>query len=289
MPFLTSLAKASARGYGFTTGASQEQAWNLSFASQTSPAESFSVNGQDSSPQGLFFSSDGSKMYFSSESGRIYQYTDTIPWDVNNLVYLQKLETNATTGAARGVFFRSDGLKMYISGEGGIVSRAIYEYDLSVAWDISTGTYLQNKNVGTETSSIADLFFKPDGLTMYVLGGGGNLNQYTLSSAWDVSTASYNVTLSFPSIDSAAAGLFFRPDGTQFFTCGPQNAGSGLDGNVYSFNVATPWDLTTASYSKKLYVGNNEIFPRGVFFRDNGLQFWIIGDSADTVFSYSIT
>jgi hypothetical protein len=288
MPFIASLAKASARGYGFGTSI-PAQAWNLSFASQTSPAESFFLAGQDSSPQGLFFKPDGSKMYFSSESGFIYEYTDTIPWDVNNLVYVQKKETNATTGAARGVFFRSDGLKMYISGQGGLVTRAIYEYDLSSAWDISTATYLQNKNVGTETSSVADLFFKSDGLSMYVLGGGGNLNQYTLSSAWDVSTASYNVTLSFPSIDPAAAGLFFRPDGTQFFTCGPNNAGSGLDGNVYSFTIATPWDLTTATYSKKVYVGNNEAFVKAVFFRGNGLQFWILGDSADTVFSYSIT
>jgi hypothetical protein len=74
----------------------------------------------------------------------------------------------------------------------------VNEYDLSTAWDITTASYLQNFSVAAQETNPQDLFFKPDGTKMYVIGSSGDdVNEYDLSTAWDVTTASYlqNFTL----------------------------------------------------------------------------------------------
>ena len=69
------------------------------------------------------------------------------------------------------MFFKPDGLKMYVIGTTG---DDVNEYDLSTAWDISTAVFLQLFYVGTQEQFPEGLFFKPDGLKMYVIGSTGD-------------------------------------------------------------------------------------------------------------------
>jgi len=64
------------------------------------------------------------------------------------------------------VFFKPDGTKMYIAG---YATYAVYEYDLSGAWDISTASYIQNFDTSSTAtpSTPASLFFKSDGTKMF--------------------------------------------------------------------------------------------------------------------------
>jgi DNA-binding beta-propeller fold protein YncE len=89
------------------------------------------------------------------------------------------------------LFFKPDGAKMYVLGATG---DDVNEYDLSIAWDISTASYVQNFSVASEELGPSGLFFKPDGSKMYITGfDGDDVNEYDLSAAWDVSTASFRV------------------------------------------------------------------------------------------------
>ncbi|MEK7606375.1 MAG: hypothetical protein AAB458_02165, partial [Patescibacteria group bacterium] len=79
------------------------------------------------------------------------------------------------------VFFKPDGLKMYVvedfSGSG------INEYNLSTAWNVSTASFLQVKDISAEGDSPHGLFFKPDGLKMYVTEAvDDEVNEYNLST-----------------------------------------------------------------------------------------------------------
>jgi hypothetical protein len=59
-------------------------------------------------------------------------------------------------------------------------------------WDISTAVYLQNFSISAQEATPHGLFFKPDGLKMYISGAGGDdVNEYNLSTAWDISTSVY--------------------------------------------------------------------------------------------------
>jgi hypothetical protein len=67
---------------------------------------------------------------------------------------------------------------MYIVGVSG---QDVNEYDLSTAWDISSASYLQNFSVSAQETSPRGVFFKPDGLKMYIVGvSGQDVNEYDL-------------------------------------------------------------------------------------------------------------
>jgi sugar lactone lactonase YvrE len=178
----------------------------------------------------------------------------------------------------QGLFFKPDGTKMYVVGS---LGDDVNEYNLSSAWDVSTASYLQNFIVNGQDTSPQDLFFKPDGTKMYILGGAGDdVNEYNLSSAWDVSTASYVRNFSVAAQETEPQGLFFKPDGTKMYVVGS----SGDDVNEY--NLSSAWDVSTASYLQNFSLGGN---PQGIFFKPDGTKMYIIESVNDVVNEYNLS
>jgi DNA-binding beta-propeller fold protein YncE len=102
----------------------------------------------------------------------------------------------------------------------------------TLAWDVSTATYLQNFSVATQEATPAGVFFKPDGLKMYVIGTtGDSVYEYNLSTAWDVSTATYLQNFSVATQEATPFGLFLRDDGLKMYVVG--TAGD----SVYEYNL----------------------------------------------------
>ena len=185
-------------------------AWDVSTATYTSM---FDYGAQDIGPQGLAFSTDGTKMYFSgSGTDTVYQYTLGTAWDVTTASYSSLSKSvGSESGDAMGVAFSSDGTKMYVIGS------AVFQYTLSTAWNVSTATY--------DSVSLAlggtDLSFSPDGTKLFILDNFDTIYQYNLATAWDLSTATYssfsfNVTAQEPS----SGGLTFSYDGDKMYVVG---------------------------------------------------------------------
>ena len=256
-------------------------AWDVSAASFDFPTEGyFSVAAQETSPQGMFFKPDGTKMYIIGASGDdVNEYDLSTAWDINSASYLQNFSVAAQEAAPSGIFFKPDGLKMYVIGFSG---DDVNEYDLSTAWDVSTASYLQNFSVSAQETDPTGVFFKSDGLKMYVLGASGrDVNEYDLSTAWDVSSASYLQNFSVSAQETGPTGIFFKPDGTKMYVIGI----SGDDVNEY--DLSTAWDITSASYLQNFSVSAQETGPTGVFFKPDGTKMYVIGDTGDAVWQYS--
>ena len=116
------------------------------------------------------------------------------------------------------VYFRDDGLKMYVVG---LNLDRVYEYDLSIAWDVTSASFVQNFSVVTQEINPTGLFFKPDGTRMYVVGlTGDDVNEYDLSIAWDVATATYTQNVSVAAQEIVPNGIYFKPDGTRMYITG---------------------------------------------------------------------
>jgi DNA-binding beta-propeller fold protein YncE len=176
--------------------------------------------------------------------------------------------------------FKPDGTKMYIVGDTG---NDVNEYDLSTAWDISTASYLQNFSVAAQETVPNGLFFKPDGLKMYIVGQtGDDVNEYDLSTAWDISTASYLQNFSVSAQETVPQGLFFKPDGTKMYIVGD----TGNDVNEY--DLSTAWDISTASYLQNFSVAAQDTDPYGLFFKPDGLKMYILGVVGDAVYEYDL-
>jgi DNA-binding beta-propeller fold protein YncE len=256
-------------------------AWDLSTASFDFPTEGyFSVSAQELVPQDIFFKPDGLKMYVLGSSGDdVNEYDLSTAWDVTSASYLQNFSVAAQETYPSGIFFKPDGTKMYILGNTG---DAVNEYDLSTAWDITTASYLQNFSVSAQDIVPQDIFFKPDGTKMYILGtDGDDVNEYDLSTAWDVTSASYLQNFSVSAQEATPQGIFFKPDGTKMYVLGH----SGDDVNEY--DLSTAWDVSSASYLQNFSVSAQETLPTGVFFKPDGTKMYILGAAGDAVWQYS--
>ena len=254
------------------------EGWSLGAASYD--GVSFSVAAQETGPRNISFKPDGTKMYVLGIVGDdVNEYDLSTAWDISTASYNQNFSVAAQETGPFGLFFKPDGTKMYICGN---LGDDVNEYDLSTAWDISTASFLQLFSVSTQDSTPTGLFFKSDGTKMYVAGDAGNdINEYDLSTAWDISTASYLQNFSVASQETLLGGLSFKDDGTKMYVVGYDN------GNVNEYNLSTAWDISTASFSQSFYIGGQQAVAIGLFFKPDGTQMFISGQTPTSIFSYS--
>jgi len=189
---------------------------------------------------------------------------------------------SAEETAPSGLFFSPDGLNMYVNGSTG---DDVNQYTLSTAWNVSTATYVRLFSTAAQDSVPIDLFFKPDGLSMYVMGNNTDtVYQYTLSSAWDISTASYaSKSFSVTSQETAPQGLWFKTDGTIMYAIG------STSDTVFQYTLGTAWDVSTASYSGISFsISAQEGTSVQVNLSNDGLKMWVIGSTGDDISEYTL-
>jgi hypothetical protein len=189
---------------------------------------------------------------------------------------------SAEESAPNGIFLSPDGLNMYVNGSTG---DDVNQYTLSTAWDVSTATFVRLFSTSAQDSAPVDIFFKPDGLSMFIMGQTNDtVFQYTLSSAFDISTASYaSKSFSVTSQETLPTGLWFKSDGTVMYVIG------STSDTVFQYTLGTAWDVSTASYASiSFFVGTQEGSPTQVNLSADGLNMWVLGVVGDDISEYSL-
>jgi sugar lactone lactonase YvrE len=206
----------------------------------------------------------------------------TVGYDLANASYDSvSFSVTGQTIITRGLFFKPDGAKMYVVD---LQFDRVLEYDLATAWDVSTASFLQNLSVNAQDTSPADVFFKPDGIKMYVLGDSGNgVNEYDLSTAWNISTASFLQVFSVSAQEVVPQGLFFKPDGTKMYIIGV------VGDDVNEYDLSTAWDISTASYVQNFSVAAQDTNPTNISFKPDGTRMFVVGYDNDAVSEYLLS
>lgn len=258
---------------------------NIDISTATYTGVSFSVGGQDTFVEGLFFKPDGTKMYISGDNGNsVYQYTLSTPWSLATAAYSGvSFSVAAQDTSVQGLFFSPDGTRLYVCGA---TSDRVYQYNLSVAWDLSTASYsTKSLSVGSQDTTPQTVFFRPNGLQLFLLGSTNDrVYLYNLSTAWDVSTATYaSVFFSVASQETTPQGLFFSTGGQSMFVLG-----TGSD-TIYQYTLSTPWDISTASYSLlSKSVSAQDTAPSGLYIGDSVTKLYISGDTNNRIYQYTL-
>jgi hypothetical protein len=214
----------------------------------------------------------------SGTDAEIAPNTSITGWNYSGLSKSIAAEETAPTG----LFLSPDGLNMYVNGTTG---DDVNQYTLSTAWDVSTATFVRLFSTAAQDSAPQDIFFKPDGLSMFIVGSTNDtVFQYTLSSAFDISTASYaSKSFSVTSQDTVPVGLWFKPDGTIMYVVGTTND------TVFQYSLGTAWDVSTASYASISYsVASQDGTPNQVNLSSDGLTMWILGANGDDISEYAL-
>jgi len=144
-------------------------AWDVSTASYST--KSFSVGGQETNSNALFFKPDGTKFYIvGSTNDTVYQYSCATAWDISTASYDSKsFSVTTQESSPQGLFFKSDGTKFYVAGT---TNNTVYQYSCATAWDVSTSSY-DNKsfNVSLQGTSIAGITLDDSGRFLYSCEG----------------------------------------------------------------------------------------------------------------------
>lgn len=193
-------------------------------------------------------------------------------WDITDASFTtNELDVSSEATSNYGLFFKPDGLTMFVAS---FNTSDVYQYTLSTAWDLSTASYDSIFFDSGETSLYYGIWFKDDGTKMYICAGNPAIEivQFTLSTPWDITTATDDATpLDVSSEDGAPNSIVFNNDGTKLYMCGANTR------TVYQYDVSTPWDLSTASYSSNSLDTSIEFatFARGIFFDTTGTRLFI--------------
>jgi hypothetical protein len=235
----------------------------------------YAVSTDNRTSWGVAKGSDGVRKIVKNNSGT-WQYNNdggsVVGYGLANETYDNKnLDTTANTSeeAETGIAVSSDGTKFYITG---YQQDKVFQFDLSTPFDLSTGTYNNVSYTLTGLTHPWGLFFKPDGTKMYVLNpqNPATISEYALSTAWDVSTASHTATENYPAGPTYESyGLFFKSDGSKVYIL-------RYNSTVYSWNLTTPWDITTGSYIGVTSAFLNSNSGRNILFNDDGLKMYLL-------------
>lgn len=257
--------------------------WNLSYLVFESL---ISVVDVGANPRCVFFKPDGLKMYVFNGAGgtvQIGEYNLSVAWDVTTATLFQLESVAAQITNGYGIFIRGDGLKLYVTEFG--VSDSVYEYDLGVAWDISTTSFLQSKSVAVQDLSPTGIFFKPDGFKMYVSGNSGDrVYEYDLGTAWDISTAVFLQSISISIGASNYQNIFISEDGLHFYIADEFNAINNIDEWVFG----TAWNVSTLTFVRSFDTTAHEGAPTGQFWKADGSIMFVVGSTNDRVTRYDI-
>lgn len=161
--------------------------WSLVGASGTTTVVAASTitaitGSAESTPQGLFISPSGEKVYLlGSSQDRVYQLTLTTGWDFNtiNTGLSTSLLINTVETGPTGINFSPDGSRMYICGNASVYNQPlgistgqdrVHGFTLTTPWDISTAVYNNETFLISQDTSPTDIEFNSSRTKMYILG-----------------------------------------------------------------------------------------------------------------------
>ena len=242
---------------------------------------SLDVSAQETTPTGLTFNNDGTKLFIAGQVGdAVDEWALSTAYDLSTATYTTQFSVSSQDLQPNDVTFNNDGTRMYIVG---LANNRLYEYTLTTGFDVSTASFNYTFDSSSQTVQPRGMRFNSDGTKMFVVDANqDSIFQYGLTTAYDLSTASYDsVSLDISGQDIVPEGLAFNSDGTELFIAGNN------DNAVDMYSLSTGFDLSTASHSGNLSVSSQELDIKGVTLNGDATKFYITGNN-DFVYQYSI-
>lgn len=259
----------------------------------SSTGQSVVVTAFDGSTYGVWVSSAGDKLYVTTANVQdfVWQLDMSTNYNLSTATFAYQLPNVFYLGYQlqypSGAYMTSDGLNMYITRDLG-TGYQVSQFSLGTAWDIKSTTYSGKFYSATaQDSSIEGISLSSDKTKMFLFGNTNNrIFMYTLSTPGDVATATYSgVSFSVAAQSTAMTGMCFSSDGLHFYMT---NSGTDL---VYQYDLATAWDLSTATYAAKSFsVASQSSNSFAVYVSPDGAYLYVLnGSTPANVYEYAMT
>ena len=154
------------------------------------------TNIRDTSPRGIAFSNDGTKMFILNDGTNrdvVREYNLTSPFDTSILLHVNATGIDESNNYPRGIAFSNDGTKMFILD---YVESTLNEYGLTSPFDASTLSFVDATNIGGNNRDPQDIAFSNDGAKMFIVGTDKDLvNEYDLHSVYPITVTGTSTVL----------------------------------------------------------------------------------------------
>ena len=211
-------------------------AFDITSASQ---ATTYDISSHTTSPRGLRFNSDGTKLYINSDQNsnkNIIEFSLSSAYDLSSLSSPSTTPISSQDGDPRGITFNSDGSKMFLIGD---TNDHVYEYTLSTAFDTTTISYASRSlDFSSKEVTPRGLSFNSTGTKLFITGqDSDDILEYDLSTGFDLSTALFNGAYDMSGIVNKPNDIVFNNDGTKAFI------GQTGSNKIFSFSLSSPFSL----------------------------------------------
>jgi len=194
-----------------------------------------------------------------------------------------------TQRIAHGIAFNANGTKMFISGSS---QNKVYEFDLTVGFDVSTATRNSNECTHSdEDEDVIGLKLSSDGTKMFLIGsdsGAEGIEEYKLDTAYDVSSCNF-VTTHFEG-EMNIRDIAFNNSGTKLFIYD----GTGND-FIKKYSLTSPFNISNATFEQQSTGTSSKTFsqlegnPQGLAFSSDGSKMYITGHGKDKVQEFNLS
>ena len=252
---------------------------------------SFNASSQDTSPNDVAFSNDGTKMFVVGyENEKIFEYTLTPAFGLSSVTLANNI-TITQDIYPDGMAFSNDGTKMFVAGE---EHDSIYEYAMSTAFDVSTANFTDTAfSVTAQETSPTGMEFSSDGTKMFVVGfNKTEVHQYALSTPFDISAPSIVHSFNVSSQDIYPEDVTFSNDGAKMFVVGnnEENINEYALSSIYPITIAddpapdfvTTWRTDAANESVTIPVQSSLTYNYTVIWGDGTNSTGVTGNADHT-------
>ena len=171
------------------------------------------------------------QQFFNSHSSYLSIWYDLwTPRDISTLSFTTS--NSGTFTYWKYSYFNPTWTKFYVAN---IVWKTINEYDLSLAWDITSASFSDSLLIGWTVSSVYWFEFSTDWTKFYVWNT-SNLYQFNCSSSRDIDTCSYSSN-SY-SLIAPSHYVNWKPDWTELYF-------ANTNWRMYTSVCSSAWDLST--------------------------------------------
>lgn len=221
-------------------------------------------------PEGVFSSPDGLRIYAITSGGIIYQYDLTAAFDFSTAVYnddnISVSSYTGTTGNNRDLFFDDSGTRLFVISD---ATERVTQFALTTPWDIMSLTYngLQFNLTSPGEATHKAIVISSDGTKYFVLGNStDSVFQYEMTTAWDITQSVYsNKSFYVGGSETTPEAIAITPDGRTLLV------GGTTSDSIYEFLLDTPWDLTGVTLIGEQHVSSRLSVLRGLCYHPDYL------------------
>jgi hypothetical protein len=220
---------------------------------------------------------------------RLHSWDLATAWDISTAINPVSMtaplrdNTGVNLTTPTGISFSNDGTKAFVTDQ---TANALYRYSLSTAWDISTLNAVNADQVNTAiyTSNLnpQSIWVRPDGL-LFTTANSGTTSQYrnwTSTVANDITTLTAGDSASGGSIP---VGAVWADNGNKFIFV--LQATDVLNVNTYT---GAAYTFTGPTVLSSRVMTTQDTTPQDVYMRNDGLVFYYLGSSNDTIYQFSL-